>query len=321
MVSFSGREVGGTPKPPTSPFRARKTNRSGVGLARVQARQRRAGLILSFVPTIVLMALGYAIPVASVVVMSLEDDAGAFVGIQNYTDVLTSYYFLDSLWFTLRTAIISTALAMAIAVIVALALRQTFVGKKIVLLMFQFNMTIPRMAAAMMIILLLSQYGLIAQIAHGLGFIDSAAQFPWLIRDTEGLGLIATFTWKFFPYIGMSVLGVLQGASQEYEDQSATLGVGRVKTFFHVTLPMILPATSIASIIVFAAAFGDYEIPQILSGTTHRMLSVYTYQKYTDPAMMDKPESYVLMVMMSLVLIIVIMVYRRLTWERGGPDE
>ena len=111
------------------------------------------------------------------------------------------------------------------------------------------------------------------------------------MNDSQGLGLIITFTWKFFPYIGMSVLGVLQGASLEYEDQAAVLGVGRFRRFWHVTLPMIIPATSIASIIVFAAAFGDYEIPWVLGTSTHRALSVYTYLKYSDPALMDRARA------------------------------
>ena len=273
----------------------------------------RALFILSFVPLFALMALGYVIPVASNIVMSMQDDYGNYVGLQNYIDVFTSYYFIDSVLFTLKIALCSTAIAMVIAVVVALALRETFVGKQLVVFMFQFNLTIPRMAAAMMMLLLMSQTGMISQITNALGITQGASGFPWLVRDSEGVGLIATFAWKFFPYIGMSVLGVLQGASREYEDQAAVLGVGKFKRFWHVTLPMIIPATSIASIIVFAAAFGDYEIPAILGSASHHTLSIYTYIKYSDTALMDRPESYVLMVTMSVILIAVILLYRHFT--------
>lgn len=265
---------------------------------------------------IALMALGYIVPVVSNVIMSLQDEAGNFVGLANYERVLTSYYFTDSLLFTLKVSIASTFIAMVIAVVVALALRQTFVGKKLVVFMFQLNLTIPRMAAAMMLVLLLSQTGMLSQISCTLGLTDTASQFPLIVRDSGGLGLIAAFAWKFFPYIGMSVLGILQGASQEYEDQAAVLGVGKFKRFWHITLPMIIPATSIASIIVFAAAFGDYEIPTILGSSTHRMLSIYTYMTYSDPVMMDRPASYVLMVAMIVILAVVILLYRQLTMPK-----
>jgi putative spermidine/putrescine transport system permease protein len=277
----------------------------------------RLSFAASFVPLIALIAVGYVVPVIANVIGSLQDADGGFVGVQNWVTVLTSYYFVDSLLFTLKVALVSTALAMVIAVVCALALRRTFVGKKLVVLMFQFNLTVPRMAAAMMLLLLLSQTGFISQVMNHVGLTQGTAGFPYLIQDQAGLGLVIAFTWKFFPYIGMSVLGILQGASQEYEDQAAVLGVGRFKRFWHVTLPLIVPATSIASIIVFAAAFGDYEIPMVLGSPSHRVLSIYTYLKYSDPAMMNRPESYVLMVSMIVVLMVVILVYRHLTMAKG----
>ena len=280
--------------------------------------KEKLAIIASFLPIILLMAVGYVVPIVSNVVMSMQDADGVFVGLDNYVSVLTSYYFLDSLLYTLKVALISTALAMTIAVVMALALRETFVGKKLVLILFQFNMTVPRMAAAMMLMLLLSQTGMLSQLSCYFGLTETASQFPWLVKDSGGVGLIAAFTWKFFPYIGMSVLGILQGASREFEDQAAVLGIGPFRRFWHVTLPMIIPATSIASIIVFASAFGDYEMPAILGGTTHRMLSIYTYAKYSDPALMDKPEAYVLMIIMSIVLMAIILLYRKLTMDEGG---
>ena len=277
----------------------------------------RLSLILSFVPVFALMGVAYVVPLVSNVVQSLQDEKGAFVGLDNYVAVFTSYYFLDSLLFTLGVALVSTALSMVIAVVCALALRQTFVGKRLAVFLFQMNLTIPRMAAAMIAVMLLAQTGFLSQLARAAGLIDEATQFPWLVFDSQGLGIVIAFVWKFFPYIGLSVLGVLQGASRELEDQAAVLGVGKFRRFWHVTLPLILPATSIAAIIVFAAAFGDYELPAVLGSSSHHVLSTFTYMKYCDPAMMDKPQAYVLMIVMSAVLAVVILAYRKLTQGRG----
>ena len=81
---------------------------------------KKGSFIASFVPLIVLMAVGYVVPVASNIVMSMQDDYGTYVGLQNYIDVFTSYYFIDSMLFTLKIALCSTAIAMVIAVVVAL---------------------------------------------------------------------------------------------------------------------------------------------------------------------------------------------------------
>ena len=258
------------------------------------------------------MGAGYVVPIASNVYMSTLDSADNFIGLDNYIRVLSSYYFVDSLLYTLKIAFVSTALAMIIAIVVALALRQTFIGKKLTIFCFQVNLTVPRMAAAMMMMLLLSQTGMVSQVAHALGLVDSAGTFPLIMRDAGGVGIIIAFVWKFFPYIGMSVLGILQGASIELEQQAALLGVGRFKRFFHVTLPLIMPACAIATIIVFSAAFGDYEIPAVLGGSTHRTLSVFTYMQYSNADLLDKPASYVLMVIMPIVLSVIIIVYWKL---------
>ncbi|MDR1184025.1 MAG: ABC transporter permease subunit [Coriobacteriales bacterium] len=265
-----------------------------------------------FLPLIVLMAGAYVLPVFNTVRNSFLAEDGAFVGFGNYMGVLGSYYFLDTLLFTLKVSLIATALAMIVAVLVALALRETFVGKRVAVFLCQLNLTIPHMAAAMIMALLLSQTGFLSAIAKQLGLIDGARDFPWLIHDVGGIGIIVAFVWKFFPYIAISVLGILQGASREYEHQAATLGVGATRRFFHVVLPGMLPATTVAAIITFSMASGDYEIPVILGAAQHRMLPVLVYLKYRDVTLRDQPEAYVLMIMMILVQMVVILLYNRL---------
>ena len=279
---------------------------------------KRGFRVLAFAPLFLLMAAAYTLPVLYNLIRSLQNEQGEYVGLKNYADVLSSYYFLDSLRFTLRIALVTTAIAMVIAVVVALALRESFVGKRLVLFLFHYNICIPHIVAAMMMIMLLSQIGILSSLTYRLGISESAKAFPWLVRDSSGLGITITFVWKYFPYIGLSVLGVLQGASRAYEAQAATLGVGKRKRFFHVILPQILPATVIASIIVFAAAFGEYEIPALLGASTHRALSVMVYMKYCDLSTRDLPAAYVMMTLMSLVLMVFILVYYVLVTRKRG---
>ena len=269
---------------------------------------------------LLLMALAYLFPVFSNVVKSLQSSDGSFVGLQNYIEVLESYYFVDSLLFTLKIAFFCTAVSLCIALVAALALRESFAGKKLVLLLFQYNLGMPHIVVAMMMVMLLSQTGIASSVAFRLGLSDGAGSFPWLVRDSRGTGIIITFIWKYFPYIGLSALGVLQGASLEYEQQAAVLGVGKFKRFFHVVLPRIIPAVSTAAIIVFAAAFGEYEIPAILGSTAHRTLSVMVYLKYCDMSTKNPPQAYAMMIMMTLVLMLIILVFLALT-GRGRRRE
>ena len=271
---------------------------------------------LAFAPLFILMAIAYIFPILSNVINSFKNDKGEYVGFKNYTDVLSSYYFLDSLWFTLKIAFVATAIAMCIAIVAALALRETFVGKKIVLFLFQYNLCMPHIVVAMMMVMLLSQTGIVSSICYTLGITKQAEDFIFLIRDSKGIGITLTFIWKYFPYIGLSVLGVLQSTSLEYERQAAVLGVGKWKRFFHVILPQIIPATSMATIVVFAAAFGEYEIPAILSSASHRTLSIMIYMKYCDLSTRNMPHAYAMMIMQTLILMVIILCFYKLT-NRG----
>ncbi len=280
---------------------------------------RRSAQVLAFVPLCILMAAAYTLPVLSNLIKSLQNEQGEYVGLKNYADVLSSYYFTDSLLFTLRTALITTAAAMVIAVVAAMALRETFAGKRVVLFLFQCNICMPHIAAAMMMIMLLSQMGIVSSLCYHAGLTSGANSFPWLVRDSKGIGIVIAFVWKYFPYIGLSVLGILQGASRDCELQAAALGVGKRRRFFHVVLPQIVPATAIASIIVFASSFGEYEIPAILGSSSHRALSVMVYMKYCDLSTRDLPAAYAMMTMMTFILMAIILTYYLLTTKnRGG---
>jgi putative spermidine/putrescine transport system permease protein len=273
----------------------------------------KISIVLSFLPLIILMAIAYVWPIVTNFQGSFLDQNGEFAGWDNYVKVFNSYYFWDSLFFSLRISLTATAISVILATVLALALRDTFVGKKIAVFIIQYNLSIPRLAAAMIIVFLVSQTGFLSSITHALGLTESVKDFPWLVYDSSGIGLILVFTWKFVPYIAMATLGILQGASLEYEHQAATLGVGKLKRFVHVLLPTIIPATAVSSILVFASSFGDYEVPAILGSSQHRALSVFVYLKYYDSNFRNQPEAFVLMIVMTLVLTAIIVTYRWLT--------
>ena len=264
------------------------------------------------------MGGAYLIPILSNIASSLKNDAGEFVGLQNYADVWNSYYFLDSFWFTLKIALVTTIVSTILAIIAAMALRETFLGKKIVLFLFQYNLCVPHMAVAMMMVMLLSQTGALSMLSNLLGLTEGAEDFPWLVRDSRGIGIALTFVWKYFPYIGLSALGILQGASLEYEHQAAVLGVGKYKRFFHVILPNIIPAITVAMIMVFTAAFGEYEIPALLGSSAHRSLSMMIYMKFCDFSTRNVPQAYAMMSMMVIALMAIIVAFYVMTSKRRG---
>lgn len=236
--------------------------------------------ILVFSPLILIVVIFFYLPVLESFLKSLQDLDGSYIGFDRYIDLLTDREFMDAFWLTIEVAFASTVISIILAIAISLALRDTFVGKKLALFLNQMNISTPHMIMATMMVYLLGQKGFISIVLYNMGLIDSWNEFPQFVEYTSPWGVIVSYTLKFTPFICLSVLAVLQSMSQDYEDQSITLGVGKVRTFFHVTLPSIWPAIMSTAIMSFTYAFGSFEVPMTL--LTRKVLSTLVYNDYYD---------------------------------------
>lgn len=236
--------------------------------------------ILVFSPLILIVIIFFYLPVIESFLKSLQDLDGSYIGFDRYIELFSDSEFVDAFWFTIEIAFTSTAISIILAVAISLALRDTFVGKKLALFLNQMNISMPHMIMATMMVYLLGQKGFISVILYNIGLIDSWNDFPRIIEYTSPWGVIVSYTLKFTPFICLSVLAVLQSLSQDYEDQSITLGVGKVRTFLHVTLPSIWPAIMSTAIMSFTYAFGSFEVPLTL--LSRKVLSTLVYNDYYD---------------------------------------
>jgi putative spermidine/putrescine transport system permease protein len=221
--------------------------------------------------------------------------------LQAYAAVLGNAEFYRSLAFSLHIAVTSTVLSTALAVGAALLLRQAFAGRSAVMFVFQIGLTVPHLIGAIGVAYLLSQSGLVARLAHLTGLIGAPADFPALVQDWFGIGIIVQYVWKEVPFIGLIVLAQMQALGADYEAMARTLGASRWQAIRHVLLPLILPGVLAASVTVFAFTFGAYEIPLLLGPNAPTSLPVLAYRKFTDVDLVTRPEAMALAVIIALV--------------------
>jgi putative spermidine/putrescine transport system permease protein len=199
-----------------------------------------------------------------------------------YAEVLTDPGFLRSFGLSLWIASASTLIAAVLALAAALLLRQTFPGRTLVSFLVQANLTIPHIVGAIGIAYLFSQSGSFARLAYSVGLIGSPADFPALTHDPYAIGIILLYVWKEVPFILLILLANLQTLGEDHEAVARSLGASRWQAFFHVLLPMILPGLVTASALVFAFAFGAYEVPLVLGQHAPKALPVLAWQAWTD---------------------------------------
>ncbi len=230
-----------------------------------------------------------------------------------YAAVLSEPAFLRSLGLTLWLGLGATLISTTLAIICALTLRQSLWGKRFASFIFQLNIPVPHIVGAIAIFFLFSQSGLISRFTRVVGLTSQPSDFPPLIFDRFGTGILLEYLWKEIAFTGVILIAVFQSLGEDYEDLARTLGANRWQRFRHVILPLIMPGTLRASILVFAFSFGNYEIPFLLGPRYPRALPVLAYEYYTDVDLGYRSEAMAISMIIAVLSTILIYVYMQLT--------
>jgi putative spermidine/putrescine transport system permease protein len=231
----------------------------------------------------------------------------------HYEKLLGSRDFWLSAAMSFHLAFTSTFLSTVLAVVSALALRETFWGRRAIAFLFQLSLPIPHMITALAILLLTTQSGLIARLAYHARLIVEPADFPALVFDRFGIGIILVYLAKEVPFIGLTVIAILQGVGREFEESAATLGAVRWQRFRYVILPFIAPGLLSVFIVVFAYVFGAFEIPYLLGRTYPAALPVLAYRSYVDFDLNARPEAMAMSVLILVFTLVMTAMYMRIS--------
>lgn len=235
------------------------------------------------------------------------------VSFEAYANVMFSEAYREQFWqglfLTLWVSLVSTFLSAALAVGCALLLRQTFIGKRISTFLFQLNLPVPHLVIAIGMIFLFSQSGLVARVAGQFGLIEKTSDFPVLVRDSAGIGIILSYLWKEVPFFGIVVLAILQSLGENYEDLARSLGANRWQRFRHVILPLIMPGLLSSSVIVFAFTFGTYEVPKLLGVRFPEMLPIMALEFFLNPDLNARQEGMALSMIIAGIVLALVVIY------------
>jgi putative spermidine/putrescine transport system permease protein len=229
-----------------------------------------------------------------------------------YLAVLSAPGFLSSLALTCWVAFLSTLLTIVGALLTAFALRRVRVLRGLVAYCYQLPLTMPHIVVAAAGLMLLSQSGIISRVVTALGLISTPSEYPELVFDRLGIGIIAVYVWKQIPFIGLIALATLQSVGEDYEGVARTLGARRHQVIRHVMVPLVAPGVLPASVIIFAYVFGSFEIPLLLGARYPSMMSVLAYRLYTDVDISVRPQAMALTVIITLFVLALMLIYRAL---------
>ncbi len=235
------------------------------------------------------------------------------VTFRHYGDALRDPDLRSALAVSLRISLVSTGIALAISLAMALLLRKRLRGDGFLRLLFQLPLPIPHLVGAVGITLLVAQSGLIARLLHLAGLLEDRGNFPLLVGDRFGAGIVIVYVWKEVPFITLLLLAALAGIGEQYEEAARTLGASSWQRFRHVLVPLLFPAMLSASLIVFAFTFGAFEVPLVMGRTYPKALPVWASQGFNNVDLNQRPEALAVSVLIALLATIVVLAYGSLT--------
>ena len=195
----------------------------------------------------------------------------------------------EALGLSLIVAAVATFLAALIAVPAALGLvRSNFKGKFIVTTIFRAPLQIPA-------------------IVSGIAFL----QFYYLIYDNSSLMLAGTIPGMLIghlfiatPFMFGTIVAVLQRFDHRLEEAAHSLGAGKWRTLYRVTIPTIMPGIYSGGLYAFMVSFADVPMSIFLTApgfVTYPVELFYALENDFDPSILASSS---LVIVFCLVMLL-----------------
>ncbi len=241
-----------------------------------------------------------------------------------YKEVLTRPDMLRSVLYSLRIALLSALIATGAGVGICAVLTVSRRAHDRLVGLVRLPIAVPHVVVALLTVLLCSQNGLLARLACALGLIGEQSQFPALLYDGAGVGVILAYVWKETPFIVYFVLALMANVNENLGQAAVNLGARPWRAFCRVTLPLCRNTILSGFLIIFVFALGAYELPFLLGATVPKALPVLAYIEYMHPDMRHRPYAMALNGIVILLSVVSAMAYYALmrrkvaALERGG---
>ena len=230
------------------------------------------GRILLIVP-LAYLAIFFIYPLGSIFARSLGGESN--FGFEPFRILLNDPYYLGRIWFTIWQAVVSTLLTLTIGLPVAfLFARYEFPGKTLLKAVSSLPFVMPTIVVAMGFTALFGSQGLVNSALMSMFGLDDPP-----VRITNTLTIIF-MAHAFYNYaiIVRIVSALWSNLDPDLEGTAKVLGAGSVRTFYHVTLPLLLPAIVSASLLSFAFSFTSFGVVLVLGGPEFSTLEVSIYE-------------------------------------------
>lgn len=212
--------------------------------------------------------------------------------------------YIEGLFNSLKIALGTTGLAMVVALPLAWIANQfEFRGKTAFSALVLVPMILPPFVGAIGFQQMFGTYGMVNAL-FGLGARD------WL-GGGQYLGVVLLQTLALYPILYLNAVAALANIDPAMDEAAANLGCTRIRRFFRITLPLMMPGLFAGGTLIFIWSFTELGTPLIMNYT--RCASVQVYDSLKEIG--SNPFPYALV---SVMLASSIGLYAISKWLFGG---
>lgn len=284
--------------------------RRGISLTRSRAARTRLFGYLLLAPSLIYILGLVAVPFVLALWYSLSDVtvgnlSGHFVGLKNYTALLSDPAFRQALKNTVVYTVLSVVINAILGTALAFILLADFKGKRVVRFLILLPWTIP---IALTILSWKWMFDSLYSVINWVGFklhiyafidwaalnvlpinhatyipIDTPQGIQWLGRGAIAMGaVIAVNVWRNFPFAAIILLAGLTSIPPDIIDAARIDGANAWTRLNHIIVPMIAPILFIGLLFSVIFTVTDLTIVYLLTlggpANATQVLAVYAFQ-------------------------------------------
>ncbi|MDU0072248.1 MULTISPECIES: ABC transporter permease [Bacillus] len=232
-------------------------------------------------PALLFLGVFLVFPFILLLILSFRDVDAMMNTLETYSfsqyiEVFTSDVYLKTIGTTLWTALKTTVLCLLMAYPAAYLLVHAPNRKWRAL--FYILLVSPLLTSVVIRtfswIVLLSQNGLVNETLISMNMIEKPLPLLWNMN-----AVIIAYVQVMLPFAVLPIATSLSDISPNVKHASMSLGAGRLRTFFCITLPLSLPGMITGAVIVFSLAAGSYITPLLVGGRMQPLLPLSIYQQ------------------------------------------
>lgn len=230
-----------------------------------------------------------------------------------YRQLFADSWFLDSAVFSLYVAFAGSSLAIVLGTVLAHLVWNLPEKLRRFTIIYKIPLILPHIAVGFLAVILLAKTGIVSALAYHLGLIGSFEEFPNLLYTSSGVDLITAYIYKETPFVMVMVYAMLVRFDRRQIDTARMLGAGRLRIFFSLILPFIMPAINTTFIILFIFTFGGFDLPFVLGDSYPGMLSIRIYEYFFEKDISLRPVAMAMLTLVFCFSMVFIAIYLRLS--------